>query len=431
MRTALYTIWLLACIAAAASAGDEFEQPPISYSQATPDNAVSRLQAKLREGSIQLEFDPARGYLPALLKALNVPVESQTLVFSKTSMQRTRIAPKTPRALYFNDDVYVGYCQEGVVMEVSVADPTLGAVFYTVDQQALAKPALIRQTDNCLQCHSTNVNVQIPGHLLRSVFPDAAGLPLLAEGSHRVDQTTPLADRWGGWYVTGTHGDQKHLGNFIAKTRPLDRPIDNSKGQNVVDLSDRLATSNYLTGHSDIVALMVLEHQTFVHNLLTQANYVTRQALEYNAKMGKVLGEESGGLLESVSRRITNAGEKLLEGLLFADEARLTAPIAGGSGFAEVFTQAGPRDSQGRSLREFDLKTRIFKYPCSYLIYSEAFDRLPDEMRAYLRGRLQSILTDANHAKANEKFAHLTASDRRAILEILRDTKPKLFEPQK
>jgi hypothetical protein len=176
---------------------------------------------------------------------------------------------------------------------------------------------------------------------------------------------------------------------------------------------------------------MVLEHQTFVHNLLTQANYVTRQALEYNAKMGKVLGEESGGLLESVSRRITNAGEKLLEGLLFADEARLTAPIAGGSGFAEVFTQAGPRDSQGRSLREFDLKTRIFKYPCSYLIYSEAFDRLPDEMRAYLRGRLQSILTDANHAKANEKFAHLTDSDRRAILEILRDTKPKLFEPQK
>lgn len=425
MRRGMLIGMLLIVCAAGARSEDEFERPPIEYSRSQPDNCVSQLQRRIERGETLLRFDPKFGYLPALLEELHVRRESQMLVFSKTSLQRQRIAPRTPRAIYFNDDVYLGFCHSGEVMEISAADPRLGAVFYTLDQKNAEKAILVRQTHNCLQCHATSQSDGAPDHLVRSVYADAFGLPLLAEGSHRVDHSTPFENRWGGWYVTGTHGRQTHLGNLVVRNSDVRRPLDNSQGLNVTDLSRHFPIDNYLTPHSDIVALMVLEHQTFVHNLITRANFATRQALRYEAEVNRALGEPPGSRLTGTESRIKHAGEKLLKGLLFVDEAPLAAAVAGSTDFARHFTQLGPRDRQGRCLRDFDQKTRMFKYPCSYLIYSAAFDGLPGEVKLYVASRLRAVLTGEDQSK---DFAHLSPTDREAIWQILSDTKPDLWQ---
>jgi hypothetical protein len=401
---------------------DQFELVPIEYSNSTPNNRVSRLQDRIARKEVVLSHDERFGYLPGLLKELRIPQESQMLVFSKTSMQRNRIAPRTPRAIYFNDDTYVGYCHSGNVIELAAADPNLGAVFYTIEQNAASPAAAARQTQSCLQCHATTQVGDIPGLLARSVQVGPSGLPILSEGSHRVDHTTPVKDRWGGWYVTGTHGEQPHLGNLIVGEQ--DEPITRQERQNIVDLSDRFRTENYLTPHSDIVALMVFEHQLHLHNLLTQANFEARRALFYEADINRAFGELASNRLESTTRRIQSAGDKLLEGLLLVKEASISAPISGTSRFTELFSRAGPRDAKGRSLRDFDLKSRMFKYPCSYLIYSPAFDRLPEEMKSYVATRLHKLLTGQD---GDPVFAHLSANDRKAIFEILEATKPDLW----
>ena len=418
---------LVACITGAASGVDEYEQPPIEYSQSNPDNRVSRLIADLERGDVVLKTDKRFGYLPALLQELKISPTSQLLVFSKTSMQRDRISPRTPRALYFDDDVYVGYCHAGKVIELAASDPRLGAVFYTLDQTKREAPTIERQTHSCLQCHGSAQSDGVPGLLVRSVFVAPSGLPILSEGSQRIDHTSPIKDRWGGWYVTGRHGSQTHLGNFVVRDRSAPRPWGSDADRNISDLSDRVKTDNYLIPGSDIAALMVFEHQAYVHNLLTKANFAAQQAMYYQAGMNRALGQPIETPLESTARRIESAGEKLVAGLLFVDEAVITETISGSEGFADEFSSRGPRDSRSRSLRDFDLNTRLFRYPCSYLIYSPSFDGLHPEMKAYASRRLREILEGRNDAG----FEHLSVTDRRAIAGILRETKPSLWDDLK
>jgi hypothetical protein len=423
LQTTIYTflaVGLYACFTARAIAQD-FEQEPIRYSQSEPDNRVSRLIERVGAGKIELTHEDHFGYLRSLLTELDVPISSQMLVFSKTSMQRDRIAPRTPRALYFTDDVYIGFCQRGDVLEISAADPQLGAVFYTLDQDGQQPLRFRRQTDNCLICHGSSQTKEIPGHLVRSVFTDAAGLPILSSGTYRIDQTSPLKKRWGGWYVTGTHGDQKHLGNLIVRQRLAADKVDNAAGQNLTSLTDRFDTAKYLSQHSDIVALMVLEHQADAHNYITRASFLTRQAMHYQHALNREMKAPPDQLWDSVRSRIKNAGEPLVEYLFFSDEAKLTAPILGTSGFTEEFALRGPRDRQGRSLRDFDLQTRLFKYPCSYLVYSPSFAALPKEVKDYVLFRMREILAGQDQSS---KFTHLSAADRGAIEEILQDTLP-------
>ncbi len=402
---------------------DEYEQPPIEYSASSPDNCISQLQSAIDRNEVTLKRDAKQGYLRDLLEKLKISPASQILVFLKTSMQRDRIAPRTPRAIYSNDDVYVGYCHNGDVIETSIADPRLGAVFYTLDQTAKEKPGLVRQTQSCLQCHSTSQTDYIPGFLMRSLYVDAGGLPILSEGGHYVDDTTPMEDRWGGWYVTGKLGGQQHLGNLIIRDHDAPKPWKSDTSQDVADLNDRISASNYLTPSSDAVALMVFTHQTYVHNLVMKANFTARQALSYQAMFNRSLGKPESEPLESVTHRIESAGEKLMQGLLFANEAPIEKPIDGSSGFADKFAQSGPRDHQGCSLRDFDLSSRLFKYPCSYLIYSRPFDELPPIMKAYVAKRIEEILADGG----GDAYSHLTSADRQAISEILHETKPELW----
>jgi hypothetical protein len=401
----------------------DLDRDPINYSTAEPHNAVERLQASLDAGQTKLTFEEGTGYLRSLLRELNVPVSSQMLVFSKTSLQRQRITPRTPRALYFSDDVYIGYCQKGDLMEVTAVDPQLGAVFYSLNQKKGDKPRFQRQTDTCLICHSSSFNQGFPGHLARSVLADGMGLPLLASGTYRIDHSSPLRQRWGGWYVTGTSGKQTHLGNLIVRGNPRLEEIDNSANINVTQLDRYFKTSPYPTPHSDIVALMVMEHQTEMHNRLTRANMQTHIALRDEAEFNKALGRPADFRSDSTLSRIKNAGEPVVRYMLFSEEAQLTDPIKGTSGFTEEFVKRGPRDGKGRSLRDLDLKRRLFAYPCSYLIYSEAFDALPAPVNDYVMRRIWEVLSGKDTSK---EFAHLSATDRQSILEILRETKRAL-----
>ncbi len=404
---------------------DEFEQAPINYSASKPNNSVSRLQEQIDEKSVSLTYDPQFGYLKSLMEALQIPVDSQMLVFSKTSLQIGRISPRTPRALYFNDDVYVGYAHGGDLIELSVVDPALGTVFYSLKQDDSEPPHLLRQVDRCLTCHATTRTDHVPGHLARSLFVDARGYPIFSAGSKNVDHRTPLNERWGGWYVTGTHGEQTHLGNMISKDRESAEPPDNSKGHNLLSLEGRFNFQRYLTPHSDIVSLMVFEHQLHVHNWLTKANFAARQALHYRETMAAALGKSTDTIEQSVKRRIRSAGDDLVEALLFVGESPITHPIRGTSGFAERFSALGPHDKQGRSLKQLDLERRLFQHPISYCIYSPAFDALPKELLEYVWERLHAVLTEKD---TSPEFAHLSTEDRKVILEILLDTKEGLPE---
>jgi hypothetical protein len=92
---------------------------------------------------------------------------------------------------------------------------------------------------------------------------------------------------------------------------------------------------------------------------------------------------------------------------------KLEHPVTGDSGFAEKFAASGPRDKRGRSLRDFDLKTRIFRYPLSYMVYSETFDALPAPARDRLLRKLYDRLKTAGQSDA---------------IAVLADTKPGLPE---
>jgi hypothetical protein len=414
---------LLATATTPSRAADEFERPPFEYSRTTPANCISALQERLDRGDAELEFQEGFGYLPDLLGALGVPIDSQMLVFSKTSLQRRRISPRRPRAIYFNDEVYVGYCQSGDLLEISAVDPQLGTVFYTLDQQQSDAPRFVRQTDSCLQCHTSSRSGGVPGHVVRSLYVDDEGEPILSASSFTVDHTTPLEHRWGGWYVTGEHGWQSHLGNLIVRGKHTPTAAENSEGQNVLMLGNRCDVGKYLAPHSDIVALMVFEHQTLVQNCLTKANFTVRKALHDEAELNRTLGKSESSRSESLLRRIQSAGDELVDALLLVGEAPLSDSIRGTSGFAEQFAAAGPRDANDRSLRDLDLELRLFKYPCSYLIYSPSFEALPPELKDYVWQRLWDVLAQGSDAK---RFLHLTPRDRTAIIEILRDTTDSL-----
>ncbi len=401
----------------------EFEQAPIRYHETAARDPVAQLQQRLDAGEVELAFDERFGYLPAVLQALEVSPSSQLLVFSKTSFQQRRITPRRPRAIYFDDDSYVGYVQFGEAVEISTTDPQLGGVFYTLRQVKTEQPRFVRDRGQCLTCHASSRTKGVPGHLVRSLSVDRSGYPLLGSGTQLADHALPFAERFGGWYVTGTHGVMRHMGNVQAPGGASGEQLDREQGANVTDLEGFLDTSRYLRPTSDLVALMVLEHQTQMHNYITLANMETRAALHYNTVMAEALDRPPDELSESTRRRIESVADKLVRYMLFSGEFALQSPVQGVSEFAAEFSRRGPRDSRGRSLYELDLQRRLLKYPCSWLIYSESFDQLPAPVYEVVARRLGEVLSGADQS---EPFAHLTRDDRRSLREILRDTRPQL-----
>ena len=352
--------------------------PAGRYLDAVFDDPVARLDRQLAADAVKLDFrEGGLGYLPSLLERLGVNPDSQALVFSKTSFQAQRIGPRNPRAIYFNDSVAVSFVPDGEVMELAAVDPQLGVAFYTLETRAAARPRFAHR-EVCLSCHYGPATLGVPGIFVGSVFPDAAGMPQRS-AAIITDHRTPLRDRWGGWYV-----DRATSGAGLPARPDRSNSIapDPAEPESLVPLP-RFNRAGHLASTSDIVALLTFEHQTHMTNLLTRLLWLSR---------------------EGDSDAIDAAIRETVAYMTFADEAPLPEPVAGVSTFAKTFSERGPRDRQGRSLRDFDLKTRLFRYPLSYMIYSEQFDALPPAIRRRIYRALPA-----------------------AALEILQDTKPDVL----
>lgn len=336
------------------------EHPAIRYGSAVSADRAAAL------ANCESKFD-----LPGLLRRFGIDSSSQMLVFSKDSFQAAKISPHNPRAIYFTDDVVVAAVRGSEDYEIAAVDPKLGPMFYkyTGESSRLTREAV------CLHCHQGAATQGTPGIFVGSVFPDVTGAPS-RDGAIITDHRTPFADRWGGWYVTAIHGEQADRANGVASDPAEPHTIANRGRQNLASLDRLVNLTGYLEPTSDIVALMTFEHQTQMTNLFTR--------LEWEARVAAAEG------------RPAPDGNEVAAYMMFEGEVALPEPIEGASRFTADFALKGPRDAKGRSLRDFDLKTRLFRYPLSYMIYSAQFDALPDEIRARIYRRLFDRLSQVS-----------------------------------
>jgi hypothetical protein len=379
---ALGVAWTLSVLA---QSGDVHpSHPAIQYSRASNDPVATLLRRP--EALSRLTRDGPSGHLRSLLAALDIPVSSQILVFSRGSVQSALIAADNPRALYFNDSVVVGWVRRGFV-EIAAQDPEQGTVFYRAHANLFGNLSVVRD-DDCLSCHNSHRTAGVPGMI------------------EPMGQTRPLERRWGGWYVTGDLGGIQHFGNVdVARLTSGDAvPATVS----LTSLEQAFDTRGYLAPYSDVAALMVFEHQMQMTNLLTRLGWETRVGVHDQRPV-----TSSSAFRDRVT--------EVVDYMLFADEAPIASRIRGTSGFAANFSERGPRDAKGRSLRQLDLGTRLLRYPCSYMIYSAQFENLPAPAKAAVYERLGAILSGKD---TGSRYRHLSTTDRRAILDILMDTKP-------
>jgi hypothetical protein len=432
-RTFRVTVLLCSLIIVAAAfaelndrLGPTLDHPAIQYRSGELTDPVSLLIMKLQSGKAQLHFDGPQGYLRSLIQTLNIPLESQIAVFSKTSLQKDRIEPRNPRTIFFNDSVSVAWMFGGFI-ELASHDPRRGIIFYILPQLPGNPPSFQRRED-CLSCHFSDHSLGVPGMMIRSMFTAPDGRPLLIfGGSLAVDQRTPIEERWGGYYVTGATGAIRHLGNATFTDEDENNPqsVVTANTLKLDGLQSKFDTRNYLWPYSEAAALMVCDHQMHMQNLITRVGWEIRAA-EYDAQNKQAV---------DMTALLRETAEEFVDYLLFVDEAPLSAAIAASgrgspsSPFTKTFAAQGPRDGKGRSLRDLDLHTRLLRYPCSYMIYSPAFDALPEEAKNAIYQRMWQVLSGSLKEK---KYARLGPADRRAIVEILRDTRkglPRYFQP--
>ena len=391
------------------------DHPAIRYSDGARHDAVTALDQAVQTGEIALAFEPTTGYLRSVLDALDIPIESQVTVFSETAFQARWVGPENPRAIFFNDTVAVGWVRGADVLEVASLDPTQGVLFFSIDQTPAERPA-IRRNEQCLACHLSWDTLGVPGLTILSTLPMPDDPNAYAIG-WTTDHRIPLADRWGSWYVTGAPPMLRHLGNTSEPMLVVPGP-DADPAPALDTLEGLFDLSGYPTPYSDIVALLVLEHRTHMTNLLVRTGWEARVA-GYDATRA---GQTADG---PTATRVQEAAHELVDYLLFVYEAPLPAGIRSTSGFAERFSAQGPFDSQGRSLHQLDLDGRLMRYPCSFLIYTDAFDALPEQALDAVYRRMWAVLSGE---ATEDRYATLTLDDRRAVVEILRDTKPDLPE---
>jgi hypothetical protein len=383
------------------------DHPAIQYSTGPTHDAVARLNERLEKGELRLSFDGRSGYLRSVLALLDISPSSQTLVFSENSLQRARISKAAPRAIYFNDIAAVGWTNGADSLEVAAQDATQGVVFYSLPQKSQARPQFVRAGE-CLQCHLTAETSGVPGLFMMSVLPLSDDQNEYARG-WAMDHRTPVEDRWGGWYVTGAQVPLRHLGNVPVLHVPRSY-VRADTAPRLTTGAGAFDTNAYLTPHSDVVALMVLNHQVHMINLLTRLGWEAR-----------ILARDppaatTGGLPPYLRDLVRD----FVDYLLFIDEAPLPSPVKGSSTFAQEFASKGPHDSRGRSLRDLDLTHRLFRYPCSFMVYTDAFDALPAAVKNLVYERMWDVLSGR---ETNKAYAQLSLADRRAIVEILRETK--------
>ncbi len=398
-----------------------YGRQPVDYFGTELNDAVSDVSRQLDAGKAQLVADGRFGYLLAALELLNVPLESQVLVYSKTARSPDLVSPKTPRAIFFNDEVSVAWIPDSRELEITAVDPVKGINFYTISQPAdflvtdrekhqegavtgasEGSPRFIRR-DRCLACHAGRSTLEVPGLLLRAFQTDRMGKPVV--GYSRVTHGMSYEKRWGGWYVTGSPPQLIHRGNLVGQNENVRHKATPGSASSLDDLSQKFDVDGYPYSRSDLVSHLVLAHQVHGTNLLIRAG------------------------LESRLNRRSDAETQLLRYFVFADEARLelspevAASVGKNSEFARTFESRGPDTPAGDSLRRLSLTGRVFKHGLSYLICSRMFDELPVECRNRLLNRLWEGL---HSSRDDEIFGHISDEERRSIIAIVRATVPRL-----
>jgi hypothetical protein len=380
------------------------DDPAIAYSTAPLANVVEQLNRRLQDGSAVLAFQGRSGYLQSAIDALQMPIDSQLLVFSNQSLQGRLIGPSSPRALFFNDRAVLAWVRDAELLEVAAHDERAGVVFYTLEQKPAERPVFKREL-RCLGCHVTGDTSGVPGLLMFSTRPETADRATrIASTDHR----SPFAERFGGWFVTGGIDATRHLGNRV----PTLESRSSVRLDSVTGLFD---PDGFRASSSDVAALLTFSHQTQMTNLLTRAAWEARAA-DPALHPGDRPTPERMALVDAL---MSGVAEEVVDYLLFVDEAPLPSPLTGRSGFAERMSSQGPRDRQGRSLYELDLRRRLLKYPCSYLIYSPAFAALPPLAKGPIYRRMWQVLSGEAR---DTRYGSLSIDDRRAVVEILRDT---------
>jgi hypothetical protein len=377
-----------------------FGQAPVDYLGETTADPIARLDRRLVDGEVTLKPVPGRGYLDAVLRLLRVPVSSQLLVYSKTAVNQRLVTPKTPRAIYFNDAVSVAWVPGTAELELSAVDPVKGAMFYVLKQPEAAAggPPRFHRKRSCLACHIGRTTLSVPGGIVRSFLVESTGKPL--EGYSRVTGTTRIANRWGGWYVTGRLGASTHMGNLVNRAENRRHRHDASFRASLDRLDALVDLKTYLSPHSDVVAHLVLDHQLHGQNLITRVCYEHR------------LGRRS------------DAEDRLLRYLLLAEEPRWEEGVAGTSGFAKWFQEQGPRAGDGRSLRQLDLSGRLFRYCLSPLVYSPQLAVMPDAPRKRLGRRFRAVMQGRPAGGLEKLLSDRQRADLRDILEATREDLP-------
>jgi hypothetical protein len=417
----LFILFLAFAPVASAQFYNDFELKPHGYFTRKPQDPMSLLMEKIDTREVKITEENGKPLVERLLRELKLDKDTQVLVFSKTSLQKRAVSYRNPRAIYFNESVYLGWMPNGRV-EVASFDPEIGPLFYFQRQLDDTRSRLFVRTRSCLGCHAGNATNFIPGSLGRSVYPDRTGRVLKGiEDYRRSGHHIPLQDRYGGWFVSGQHGKMRHMGNSIATREDGQVTIDRKRFANLEKLDQFFPTDSYLAPGSDIAALLVFDHQVTMHHRLVEATYRARQAL-FDSKLDPMETDVAKLAAGRSIREFTEGVDKVIDYMLFREEIALPK-VSCDANFRRAFTANKRTDKGGYSLKDLRLDGRIFEHRCSFMIYSPSFEHMPPMLRGAIYDRLHQILTAQAPVKG---FEHLGAEERTRIFEILRETKKDL-----
>ena len=409
MRSQSLTMLLFLSISSAPAAETkeprviDFKGPPHSYLEWKPKDRFAELQEKAQKGEVKLDTTNDKAFLTSLLEALNIPVSSQIMVFSASSLQSEIINPRNPRALYFNEDTYLGWVPGGLV-EIIAADPEMGPMFYVFDRLRPGGPVPnVTRSTKCMNCHAGNATRRLPGLIAESLLVSRAGSSLETFRRDVQGHQIPLEDRFGGWHLTGQHNLSHNHANVMG--------IPNAGKNQIVPVEPGQYSdlSLHLLPTSDILPNLMNEHQMGFENRLVYAIYTVRQ-----------LKSEGKGMLGAAAKaEIEERAQELARYIVFADEAKFPAKgMVGDPAYVRDFLRDRKVSKAGLSLKDLDLKTHMFKNRCSYMLYTDTWKAAPKELKERVYYHMALYLREAPDAQ----HAHLAPGERVAIRGILKDT---------
>jgi hypothetical protein len=419
MRFVATAIALVGGVLDPASAGTEetrvgIDNPVHEYWSRSPNDRFWQLKKAIDRGEVILSTENSHAFLHDLLARLEVPESSQLLVSSATSLQKGLINPRNPRAIYFNEDTYVGYVPRGRI-EIAAIDPEAGPIFYLFDPVRNGSMPHVVRDHACMNCHSPHYLGGIPALVVESVVPGMTGGGEKAFRRNQSGHAVPLEDRFGGWTVTGAPVSWRHWGNIIMEYGAFGRYERRVRPGELFDFA------RYPVATSDILPHLLHEHQAGFVNRALRAAYAFREwvAADDTARDKEEL---SPGVLGCV---IEELAAPVVEYLLFAGEASLPAGgISGDPDFKAAFLANKRTTARGDSLKDFDLTRHLFRNRCSYMIYSAAFTGLPEAVKHSVYTQLQRALVDDDGA-VPPQFAYLERAERRRRRQILNETVPE------